>query len=313
MVDDRLSELWAIQAEQQKAFGLDPYGMVDVEKAKVAKDLSLGLLEEVAELNRYTARYKAHYLQSPAIERQDVAHHAADVLKYLVAICQLHEVTAGELHAAFVRKSDVVEDRARGERLELQEHTPVVLTDLDDVIADLTNWRQKLVEIGGAAGEPLAASQEIEAWKDEFHRRGGLRTLAPIAGAVPALRAIRDMGYKIVIITARPYCQYKRLYADTIDWLRNHGVPYDLLLFNKDKAEAVHDHVLPARPAFLVEDREKHAKEVAGVGVPVLLFDREHNRDVPNTTLIRRVAGWDAVLEVAKRAKEARFSPANAR
>ena len=111
------------------------------------------------------------------------------------------------------------------------------------------------------------------------------------------MRALKKSGYTLVIVTARPQWQYKRLYADTLEWLDKHGVPHDHILFNKDKLEAVHAHLAPAWPVAFIEDHERNAKALADAGVNVLLFDRPHNRDVVDGERIRRVSGWSAVLE----------------
>jgi len=37
---------------------------------------------------------------------------------------------------------------------------------------------------------------------------------------------------------------------------------------------------------------------LASAGVPVLLYDRPHNRDVAEAKNIRRVAGWTQITEM---------------
>lgn len=295
--DNAWNRMWERQQEQQEAFNLNPEAMSDIDKARTAKDLALGLFEEASELTRDTARYKAHILKAPPIERINVADEAADVLKYLIAISQLYGVTPVDLYEAFMRKSDVVADKARGEQLELARTTQLVICDLDNVISDLSGWQNKLNESRGNAPMNDRTVQLLESLKEDFYKGGGFKDLPVIKGAIEGTAQLRKMGYKIVIITARPYWQYKRLYADTLQWLKKYDITYDLILFNKDKAEAIYEHIFPARPAFFVEDREKHAIEVAGIGVPVLLLDWPYNKDIRPHPLIKRVEGWGGIIE----------------
>ena len=145
--------------------------------------------------------------------------------------------------------------------------------------------------------------QLLESLKEDFYRGGGFRDMPPIPGAVEGMRALREMGYKIILVTARPYWQYKRLYADTMYWLKQHDIVYDGILFEKDKAEAIYEHIFPARPKFFIEDRDKHALEVAGIGVPVLLLNYPHNDHIAETELIKRVADWPAIIEAVSAAE----------
>lgn len=300
MTQDRWDEMWNRQVEQQESFNLDPTAMDAVGKARTAKDLALGLYEEASELSRDVTRFKAHILKGKPVERVNVADEAADVLKYTIAIAQLYGVTAQELYEAFSRKTDVVADRAKGERLDLEVNTKLIISDLDNCIADLSEWQDELNKSRGEAPMNDRTVKLLESLKEDFYRGGGFSNLPAIKGAKEATAELRRLGYKIVLITARPYWQYKRLYADTLMWLKDNQITYDLLLFNKDKAEAIYEHIFPARPVFFVEDREKHAREVSGIGIPVMLLDWDYNRDIKDGKLIKRVKGWAEIVAHAK-------------
>lgn len=290
--------MWERQAETQRFFNLNPEAMDSIAKARTAKDLALGLYEESGELSRDATRFKAHLLKHRPVERTNVADEAADVLKYTIAIAQLYGVTAEEMFQAFMRKSDVVEDRARGQRTELEVSTKLIVSDLDNCFADMRVWQAKLTEAQGGAPMNDRTVQLLESLKADMYRGGGFRNMPAIPGAVEASKAIKEMGFKLVLVTARPQWQYKRLYADTLHWLQKCGVVYDNILFEKDKAEAIYEHIFPARPRFFIEDRDKHALEVSGIGVPVLLLDYPHNRHIEETSLIKRVAGWTDIVDV---------------
>lgn len=303
---DRLTSIWEIQAKQQQQFNLDPSAMSALDRARASKDYILGLHEEVNELAEVTTHYKAHVLRSPRIERANVAEEAADILKFLVSICQLNGVTDQQLFDAFQTKTDVIADKARGQRLELERETKLIVSDLDNCIADLTGWQYELDRSRGNAPMNDKTLHMLESLKEDFYRGGGFLNIPPIDGAREGLEVIREAGFKIVLITARPHWQYKRLYGDTLQWLQKHNIPYDLILFNKDKAEAIYEHILPARPKFFVEDKAKHCIEVAAIGVPVLMMDWDYNKDMANTALIKRVAGWREIV-----AEVLRGAPAN--
>lgn len=294
-----LDEMWADQAETQREIGLDPRNMTTMERTRVAKDMVLGLYEEVQELSRVTTQYKAHVLKARPVERINAADEIADILKYTIALAQLFGISTKDVAEAFQRKTRVFKDKARGERLELERHTRVVVTDLDGCVADLSSWSQKLEEARGGAPMNDRTVAMLESLKEDFYRDGGFTHLPTVKGSVEGLCAIAALGYKIVIVTARPQWQYKRIHGDTIEWLAKNGVPYDLLLFNKDKAEAVYESIFPARPLFFVEDRAKHALELANIGVSVLLLGSAGD-ELAEHRLIKRVPDWSAIVEEVK-------------
>lgn len=295
-VADLLLEMWAAQAGQQRELGLDSGSLNPVQLQNESTALVALMHEEVTELSRLVPTHKRHLLALPRLVRTDAAEQVADVLKTLMAWAQLHGLNPGEVVQAFHRKTLVVARRAEAAKMELAADTMVMCFDIDDVVCDIRDWRQKLNAI--RAGRPPSAQvhREEEAFKDQCYRDGTFAQCPPVPGAPEALQAIRNAGYKMVYVTARPQWQYKRLYADTIDWMEQHAVPHDLVLFNKDKAEAVYEHISPAWPRAFVEDHDRNARALAAIGVNVLLFDQPHNQGL-QLDGVKRVHGWDGVLD----------------
>ena len=294
----KLSEMWKEQYKQQIDFSMDPKAMSDTRKDDVSKELVLGLYEESSKLARCSTHYKAHILKSPKIDKENVAEAIVDVLKYAIAIGQLYGLSDEDVYEAFLRKTEVIRDKAKGERLELERNTKVILFDVDNVIADLTDWDRNLKAARGGAVEGMTDKlvDMLESLKETFYREGGFLDLKPVSGAVEGLRELRSYGWKIVLITARPHWQYSRIYADTVCWFKKYGIEYDLLLFNKDKAEAIYEYVFPAKPSYLVEDREKHVVEVSELGVKVLLLSYPYNEGVVEGEMVKRVNNWREIV-----------------
>jgi len=296
-MNDRWADLWERQEQQQKDLGLDPAPMSGTDKALAAKDLALGLFEESSKFTQNATRYKKHILSAP-IEPSNLLESGIDVMKYTVALLQLHGVTPEEAFSAFLEKSRVVQHRADGAAMELARDTSLILSDLDYCIADLSDFQERVSVAQGGRPMTNEVVNELEALKEKFYRGGGFRDLPALPGAQKAMSTLRERGFKVGIITARPHHQYKRVYADTIFWLKEQAIHHDLLLFNKDKAEAIYEHIFPARPQWFVEDRDKHALELAGIGVRVILMDKPWNKTLPEHPLITRVADWSEALDL---------------
>ena len=290
-----LRRLWDLQAKQQHDLGIDPRCLNELDRRIASGDLILNLHEEVSELGRVIARYKRHILASAPIALDNVGEEIADILKLTFTVAQLHGMTMEQVVEAFVRKTLVVTSRAEGERLQLQTNTRIICTDLDDVVCDLSPWHSELDRLRGNAPANARTLQMMEAWRDDWYQSGKFKDMEAVPGAAETLGELSQSGFKIIIITARPQWQYKRIHADTLEWLDLHGVPHDLILFGKDKLELLYAHVAPAWPTAFIEDHERNVRHLSAAGVRVLLFDTPRNQGVEALEGVTRVIGWDGV------------------
>lgn len=123
-----------------------------------------------------------------------------------------------------------------------------------------------------------------DAWMDLF--REGVaagkvfRSGQPVGGAVEVIRALKDEGHSIHIVTHRNvHC---RAIQSTGEFLEEHDVPYDSLTFAQDKT------VVPV-DIFLEDNVDNYwALWDTGVTTPVI-FDQPWNRDDEN---LARVHSW---------------------
>lgn len=289
-----LSDLMNTQTQQQQLWH-DWANLTPAERVALNKDLLLNLHEEVAELQRRVNTDRFHILRSPgAPDPREVAHDGVDVFKYLLALMALNGVDAGLLQEQFDLVTATVEDRWRGENLRLSEEVSVLLIDLDGCAADWTKGFRAFAQARGIA-IPQGGLNDItlEPLKDAFDNSGGYLALDPIPGAVPALKEL-GRRLKLVAVTARPYQRCRRVYADTMMWFNRVGLRYDHIIFTRDKAEAVRK-MAPARVLGFVEDRAKHAIEVALTGVRVFKMPHEGLEQANHPNIIP-VSGWDDIL-----------------
>lgn len=298
MVKD-IAELFDAQAQQQQLW-YKTARLTPERRAELTKELSLGIYEELAELIRQVDRSRYHILQpQPGIDPDQVAHDAVEVFKMLLALAHLHGVTAEMFAEQFDRVTRVVEDKYRGQKLKLEEEVNVILCDLDGCAADWTStFREFCGQRGVDFGDGGQNHPSLEPLKDEFDRSGGYLLIKPLPGAVETLKRLKAMGYKLIIVTARPYERFKRVYGDTIEWCEKSGIKYDRIMFKRDKAEAVRA-VAPARVVAFIEDRAKHAIEVALTGVKVLKMPCESFEQVSHENIIE-VNGWGGIFAYIK-------------
>jgi len=293
-------KLWDDQVHQQLNW-YNNDSLTELERSRIKKELLLGLYEEVGELAREVDKDRYHMLRNSETIKSNVIEQGVDSFKMLMSIMQLCSVSYDEFVDVFESKTKIVQKKWQGQHLQLVEGTKLIVSDLDGCIVDISEFTDYLDEFR-LENDQKGTQAALEAVKSKFYVNGGFLSLPPIKGAVEACKRIKELGYTLIIVTARPYWQYRRLYGDTMQWCEKNGIVYDHILFNKDKAEAVWENLHPARPKWFIEDRAKHALELTDIGVPVLLFDNGSNHNV-SSKLITHVYDWSDVLSIIENGK----------
>jgi uncharacterized HAD superfamily protein len=113
------------------------------------------------------------------------------------------------------------------------------------------------------------------------------------------------MGYHIIIITARPASDYPELTKITNQWLRDNGIQYDSIIFDKHK----HIKVLENAPnlEFSINDHYTEALLLAKWGYNTFILDNKYNRrDHPNdfNGNINRVDNLMDIIQYLKDSEE---------
>ena len=107
-----------------------------------------------------------------------------------------------------------------------------------------------------------------------------------------AVQKLRELGHRIIIITARTAAFYTDPYQTTKKELSNGHIVYDKLLCTLDKAEAC----LQENISLLIDDSPTNCFAVNKEGVSALLFTSKANQAV--TTTLKRVSDWKEVVAI---------------
>lgn len=289
-------DIWDRQIEQQQKLGINHEIMTDEERHKLLSDLVLGLFEEATELKNELIP-KHHQLKSGPIVQSNAIDQCVDLLKYTMSVAIAIGCTPEEFLQSFFEKSNLVDQRWAAELMELKESTKVVITDLDGVVADWfvqidvfcqAKVKKHFRDLTQADREWLAV---------EFYKEGGFRDTPLVPGAAKALELILENGFKLVVITSRPYHKVRRIATDTHHWLVKHGIKPHMVLWSKDKSEAVWDHVHPANIVAFIEDDPKHALDLSEDGIRVLYFQSMISEELSESDNLVSVMNWMEVLD----------------
>ncbi len=141
----------------------------------------------------------------------------------------------------------------------------------------------------------LVAYDYYRELKEEY-RISGIKELLPAnPQASRVTKALRKLGYAIVLMTARPAHKYPTLYTQTINWLKKNNIVFDSIYFEeKDK----HSKILSKIPnmKFMVEDNSYFANQISKWGYKVFLMNNKYNTELPVGENVIRINELNEIL-----------------
>ncbi|MHA1226111.1 MAG: 5' nucleotidase, NT5C type [Candidatus Hodarchaeales archaeon] len=293
-----INELWKNQKEfNEKVIGKRLKDLSQSEKQYWTKELVLCLISECNELLREIA-WKVHRKEDIRIIPSNLLEEWIDIFKYWLSIGLIWQFNAKQLWEEYWRKSAVVEQRWTQEQM-LNRFDKIVAIDIDGVLYDYPKEFFKFIQ--DKTG--IRIEREIKNYdlyvelskefsipvlsrlKDEYRQSGYLKKGLPIDGSREFLKSLKQMGFGIALMTAREYKKYKRIYGDTLEWLRNNDMIFDGIVWSERKEEAVYRSF--PNLAFAVEDNLDNANKIAMLGIQVFLLDKTYNKGKTDNKVIR--------------------------
>ena len=274
----RLIEIFKEQKDFQKYF-YDPDNISDEDKIKFTKEYILSMHKELSEILD-TLSWKLHRKEDKAKSTHNTLEEIIDCFKFLLNLCIIWGIDDDKFVKEFFRKSMVVRQRYNQEILQVISNTDKVCAiDLDDTLADSSKYFVDVYHRENCTGTPYKNRAELkkslntlvyEEYKSWYRESGEKVNIPIMSGAKELCDYLKSIGYKIVIISARPYEKYNRIFPDTLQWLNNNEIKYDAVYFEKDK----HIKILKQLPnlSFVIEDNPEYANQIASQGYKVYLL-----------------------------------------
>tara|TARA_Y100001963_G_scaffold160093_1_gene267747 strand:- start:1196 stop:2173 length:978 start_codon:yes stop_codon:yes gene_type:complete len=289
-----LKKMFETQNEFSSLF-FDRDSLTTKEKEELTKSFSLALHSEVTDLAN-SINFKDHRLTRHDIDEDKILYKSIDVFRYVLAILNMWNFSPEDFVSSFWDKDMYLNTRHRMEQ-KVWSGQPVLLVDMDDVLnefrSDFTSW---LFEKKGVVVDPDSteyySTKEVkesgflpeEVFK-EFIVDRGLRNIRKQDGIIDTINALKDEGYWIQIITARPKDNLTCLY-DTYYWASKCGLNFDNIDFSPEKFRWLVQKDFYDADAVVcaIDDSAKHSSEYAKHGVRVLSPSKSYNQELLNVS-----------------------------
>lgn len=254
--------------------------------------------------------WKNHRKQDINIIKSNMKEEWVDIFKYWLSIGVLWGFKPENFIDEYYRKSEVVRQRYKQEKMLNFNGNKIAGIDIDGVLAD---YPERFISY---VNEKIGTSFKVEDLKeynlyeaitdvptdvmldlkDEFRKSGELKNMKVMDGAKNFLYKLKDNNYHIVLLSARPYKEYKRIFADTQEWLDKNNLLYDAILWDEDKCNRLIREFGNEKIEFFVEDHIENANDVAKTA-KCYLVNRPYNRGSVKRN-VKRVCKLSEILQM---------------
>jgi hypothetical protein len=278
--------------------------LTDQQIERHTQELALCAHAELSSIVNAT-NFKKHHGNLEKVDRDNILFESIDVLRYIQAIQNIWSISPEEIESAFIAKNTYLNARKR-----IQDNPwkgqPVAIVDMDDVIVNFrvgfANWLNKnhgiLPDVESKEYYFISALSKIDVNPEEvfsnFVADDGFARLLPNPGAANFIRSLKEAGYWIQILTARPEEDLRCMY-NTYQWLEENNIVYDDIAFSTEKfrwcaKSKYYDH---DSISFAIDDSPKHAEDYAKHGirvkVPVKSYNKHINQEVDYYTSFKEL------------------------
>jgi len=300
-----LKKIFKEQKEFQRFF-YDPDNINEKDKIKFTKEYILSIHRELSEVLD-TISWKIHRKEDKIISETNTKEEIIDCFKFLLNLCIIWKIDEEEFAKEFFRKSAVVRQRYNQEILNsIKKDDLICAIDLDDTLSNSSEYFTKIynekyntIFKNRKEIKEKVPILEYEKFKHYF-RESGEKINIPIKENAKELCVfLKKLGYKIIIISSRPYKTYSRIYSDTLEWLNNNNVQYDSLYFEENK----HLKILKFLPnmSFIIEDDLKYAIQISEQKYKVyLLSSLKTNMENIDTKYIHKINSLNEMINILK-------------
>ena len=261
-------------------------------KDRITQNLALCTHAEISALVN-AVNFKHHHGLAQKINKDNILFESVDIIRYIMAIMNVWDIKPEEFEDAFNKKDSYLWMQYNMDSKAWTKGQPVVIVDIDDVIADFRSSFAEWLE-GSYDVKMDVESKEYyfitaltennlnpELVFEKFVAQGGFSKLPLASGARNFLLQLRAQGYWIQFLTARPKDDLRCLF-DTHAWIDYWKLPYDRIDFSPEKFRwcAKSEYYDSDAIKFAIDDSPKHAIEYAKHGIRVKVPTKSYNSHI---------------------------------
>lgn len=295
--------------QRQHAFSdlfFDSRTFSDSEREQMTKSFALELHSEVSDLVS-SINFKDHRMDRKMPDRTKIMYESVDVIRYLMAIMNVWNISEKEFVDAFDDKDAYLHFRHDLSQ-KSWDGRPVAIVDMDDVLAEFRraffDWLEKskgaIISYDCPEYYAASAAQNLghntETLFKEFIAERKLRDIPAVTDAASFTHELKQMGFWVQILTARPADNPLCLF-DTARWLQKSGLYFDDVAFSGEKFRWIIQSKFAGHVALCVDDSPKHAAEFASHGLRTFSPIQPYNKSLQRQEGVLLVENLNQIID----------------
>lgn len=294
MNDSLLKKWFDDQLRFQQKVIHDLHELEEKRKIELTKEMALSIVCEIDELLEATGQWKIHRREIKYPTKVGIAEELVDMMKFLINIAIIWGITPEELVKVWDEKTVFNEIRFLQEQKLMEfRGKPVAIFDIDGTLNDFPEkWVSFINEqlltkyyVDDLFDLPRFINYETyEQLKHDFFERH-FDTIQINPEAPKVLSELKARGVVIVLLSAKPVKRYKRLLHNEISKLMNAGIPFDIIIYDREKGLRIMKDF--PKVLFAVEDDPRQAEDIARYGIRALLIKKPYNENTKVENVIK--------------------------
>jgi len=249
------------------------------------KEYILSLIVESTEVLAELS-WKMHTKKDSETINDNILEECIDVMKYLLGLVIINGFSVDDLYTKFIEKTEVVYAKFKQEELvdkiKKNKDSKIVFVDIDGVLADYPNEFIKFVN--KKLNKKYITMPELKRSldklifykvKSEYRLSGIKKEMKVLNRAKDMLKKLKEKKYFVVLLTARPYKEYFRIYSDTLEWLKSNELYFDAILWDQEKEKYIIQNFNSDSVKFCIDDDIDNINKLHDNGFKSFLIKNE--------------------------------------
>jgi hypothetical protein len=236
------------------------------------KEYIISIIKETTELLD-EIDWKMHLNKLGEDNRENFLEESIDIMKYLFGLLIINEFSVEDIYKKFIDKSFVVEAKLKQNeainKIRKNNKRKIAIIDIDGVIFEypenLINFvNAKLNEdFNNIKSLKNKLGKNFYIIKKEFRNLGFESDGNVKEFAKSFLNKLSEKKYFIILLTARPYKKFFRIYADTFKWLEKNEILFDAIIWEDKKADFIVNNFNNLNIKFCIDDDIENCNKFA--------------------------------------------------
>lgn len=173
-----------------------------------------------------------------------------------------------------------------------------VIVDIDGCLNHypdpLKMWAEMLLNLDQPESKrAINEKTDLTLLKKTYRQSQILHHLMPRKGAKEVLSKIKRNNYLITILTSRNPNKNPKVKSLTINWLKKYQIPFDSIIFTKNKGAYVRRH--QDQIIMVVEDEPTFLNSFKKMKIEIIAVKNDLNQNINKNSHFHLVSSWEEI------------------